>query len=59
MSIGFCFIPKIVSYNLLMMFLNHCSKVCHFTNIEFKENPTLISQLFSLSTFENFLGIST
>ena len=53
MSVGFFFqIGKVSIY--LRIFFNQCSKVCHFTNIEIKQNPIIISQLFILSAFENF-----
>ena len=32
--------------------------MCHFFDIEFQKNPTLISQLFMLSTFDNVLKFS-
>ena len=58
MSVGFFSnIGKIVIY--LRFFLIIVQKCVILTILNKKQHPTLISQLFMLSTFENFLGIFT
>ena len=49
-------IGKVVIIEEFFLIIVH---VCHFTNIEFEKNPTLISQLFMLNTFDNSLLIFT
>ena len=50
---------KVVIY-FRFFFLNHCSQVCNFTNIELKtKSYTHITINYMLSTFKNFLGIFT
>ena len=53
-DISLGFFSKIDKVVIKIFLLNHCLKVCHFTDIKFEKNPTPISQLFELRTFENF-----
>ena len=57
MSVGFYFFPEIREVVIdLRFFLNHCSNVCNFTNIEWKTKSYPYSKIIDVKYIWEFFG---